>query len=374
MSFMIIKEDEYFIKLPNNLVWTYEEGEKPITKDMNNKTIMVLSNLMFRCNLLRVCYFTLEDLIIKCGYTPRNGKGRTIEQFKNILLDLETLGYIVAPNVKIAEIKPNTFIECEINSNIIKNEDGEDEQFFRLFYKDYRKILDIDSKLDKDIMLNIYCYINSRILHRSDDDETEKYGIRMYGKAEYTFFKYKEITRDLNISETTFKEHLEILKESKLIFSDNIGLIEREGSRKIAGNIYCVRECELKPALNDSKFYYESEGYRLLGKKTDEGTKKIIGLDSRIKQLKEQGYDTTKHEKKLARLENDKQYKFDTRSEEKVLEDIKVLMKKVDNDFGFDKVRNIVNDFEREYYCKIKSIVKDKRLLMLLEKKLEKAC
>ena len=90
--------------------------------------------------------------------------------------------------------------------------------------------------------------------------------------------------------------------------------------------------------------------------------------------MKEQGYDTTKHEKKLARLENDKQYKFDTRSEEKVLEDIKVLMKKVDNDFGFDKVRNIVNDFEREYYCKIKSIVKDKRLLMLLEKKLEKAC
>lgn len=366
---MKIEKEEYFIKLPNNLVWTYEEGEKPIIKDMNNKTIIVLSNLMFRCNLLGVCYFTLEDLIIKCGYTPRNGKGRTIEQFKNILLDLETLGFIIDPSVKIIEIKPNTFIECKISANIIKNEAGEDEQFFRLFYKDYKKILDIDSKLDKDIMLNIYCYINSRILHRADNDETEKYGIRMSGKAEYTFFKYDEITRDLDISETTFKEHLEILKENKLVFSDNIGLVEKDGRRKMAGNIYCVRECELKPALNDSKFYYEQEGYRILGKKTDEGTKKIIGLDSRIKQLKEQGYDTTEYEKKLAILENDKQYKFDTRSEEKVLEDIKKLIKKIDN----EKVKNVVDIFEKEY-CKLNLIKRNKKLLMLLERKLKEIC
>lgn len=366
---MKIKEEEYFIKLPNNLVWTYEEGEKPITKYMNNKTMMVLSNLMFRCNWNGICYFTLEDLIIKCGYTPRNGKGRTIEQFKNILIDLEVLGFIVSPSTKIMEIKPNTFIECKINENIIKNEDGEDEQFFRLLYKDYQKILDIDSKLDKDIMLNIYCYINSRILHRADDDETEKYGMRMYGKAEYTFFKYDEITRDLDISETTFKEHLEILKENKLIFSDNVGLIERDGRRRMAGNIYCVRECELKPALSDSKFYYESEGYKLLGKKTDEGTKKIIGLDSRIKQLKEQGYDTTKHENKLSILENDRQYKFDTRSEEKVLEDIKKLMTKLE----MNKVKNVVEIFEKEY-CKLKNIKRNKKLLMLLERKLKEIC
>ena len=47
-----IKKDEYFIKLPNNLVWTYEEGEDPLIQELNSKTVMVLSNLLFRCNPL----------------------------------------------------------------------------------------------------------------------------------------------------------------------------------------------------------------------------------------------------------------------------------------------------------------------------------
>ena len=134
----------------------------------------------------------------------------------------------------------------------------------------------------------------------------------------------------------------------------------------MANNIYTIKECEFEIALSDSRFYYEKEGYRLLGKKTDEGVKKIIGLSSRINQLKEQGYDTTKNEKKLIKLETDKAYKEDTRTEEKVLEDIKKLIKKM----NYGKVKTIVADFEKDY-CKLAEIKKDKKLLVLLEKKLK---
>lgn len=362
-----IKKDEYFIKLPNNLVWTYEEGEDPLIQELNSKTVMVLSNLLFRCNPLGECYFTLEDLIKSLGYTPKTGKGKINEQIKSILISLRDLKFIANTNVDLREIKVNTFIKCEMQSNIITNEDGDNEQFFRVFYSDYQKIMAIDTKLDKDILFNIYCYINSRILHRADGDETiSEYDTRNYGKAEYTYFKYEEIVRDLKISETTFKDHLEVLKTNKLVFSDNIGLIEKDGNRRMANNIYTIKECEFEIALSDSRFYYEKEGYRILGKKTDEGIKKIIGLSSRINQLKEQGYDTTKNEKKLIKWEIDKAYKEDNRTEEKVLEDIKKLIKKM----NYGKVKTIVADFEKDY-CKIAEIKKDKKLLVLLEKKLK---
>lgn len=361
-----VKKEEYFIKLPNSLVWVYEEGESPLIQELNSKTVMVLSNLFFRCNAIGECYFTLEDLITSFTYKPRTGKGNINEQFKNILLDLQKLKFITNTNVDLREIKINTLIKCEMQSNII-TKDGKDKQFFRVFYNDYQKIMAIDTKLDKSILFNTYCYINARITHRAKDEETiTEYGTRNFGKGEYTFFKYEDIVRDLNISETTFKDHLEVLKVNKLVFFGNIGLIEKDGNRRMANNIYTIKECEFEISLSDSRFYYEREGYRILGRKTDEGIKKIIGLSSRINQLKEQGYDTTKNEKKLIKLEIDKAYKEDTRTEEKVLEDVKKLIKKM----NYGKVKTIVEDFEKDY-CKLAEIKGDKKLLVLLEKKLK---
>lgn len=360
-----INVNNYFIKLPNNLVWTYEEGETPLIQDLNSKTILVLANLMYRCNPLGECYFTLDNLITECGYAPKTGKGKTNDQFKEILLDLEKLNFISNPSVELGELKANTLVKCEINSNVAKNEDGDDEEFFSVFYKDYKKILSIDSKMDKDLMFNIYCYTNSRILHRSDNSINDWEG-REAGKAEYTFFTYKHIVKDLKISETTFTENLEVLKENKLIFSDNIGLVADEnGNRRSANNVYCVREEELRPALNDSKYYYENNGYVVLGKKTDEGTKKIIGLSGAIKGMKSAGLDTTKHEKKLAKLEKDKEYKLDTRDNKKIIEDIKKLRDKI----AIEDVSLITKEF-KEIYGK-EDISDNKKLLLELERMLK---
>ena len=78
----------------------------------------------------------------------------------------------------------------------------------------------------------------------------------------------------------------------------------------MANNVYVIDLEELKPALNDSKFYYKEHDYEILGKKSSEDTKKIIGLNSRINQLNEQGYDTSKLEKKLSKLEKQKRGKI----------------------------------------------------------------
>ena len=306
----MVKYDEYFIKLPNNLIWTYDEGEVSLTSVLGSKTIMVLSNLAFRCNPLGMCGFTLEDIIIDLGYKPKAGKGKMNEQIKDLLVELEKIGYITEVSAPISDIKSNTFVRCRINNNIPKNEDGDDCNFFKLYYKDYVKIIDLVSTCKKDIILNSYCYINSRIKHRGKDNRSVgQYSWRSEGKAEYTYFTYEEAVKDLGITEVTFKENIEILSQYELIAYGNIGLIKKDDKTRMANNVYVVDIEELKPALNDSKYYYTENGYEILGKKSDDITKKIIGLSSRINQLNEKGYDTSKLDKKLEKLEKQKEKK-----------------------------------------------------------------
>lgn len=362
---MIIEKEEYFIKLPNNLVWTYEEGEKSLISELNSKTTMVLTDLMFRCNWNGICYFTLEDIIIELGYTPRTGKGKINEQFKEILISLEDSGFIYDSNVSMKEIKSSTFIKCKINSNIPKDEYDNDIQFFRVFYTDFQKVINIKSNLDKDIMLNVFYYINSRIKHRADDDRSMSCQVRFgEGKSEYTYFKYTEVTKDLSIAEQTFKEHIDVLKENKLIYFGNIGLVEKDGYTKVSNNIYTIDKEEFEVALMDSEYWHEMNGYRIIGKKTDIGTKRIIGLSSRINQLKDNNYDTSKLEKKLFKLETSKALK--ERDKDRLLEDIKKLMTKLE----MDKVIEIKKSFEEEY-CAFKDVVDNVDLLLILEKKLK---
>lgn len=302
--------NEYFIKLPNNLIWAYTEGEMSITKSMNNKTILVLSNLMFRCNPLGVCYFTLEDLVTDLGYKPKTGKGKINEQIKDILVQLEAMDFIKEASIPIPDIKFGTFVKCKINNNIPKDEEGGDVEFFKIYYRNYIKLINLDIKSDKDILLNSYCYINSRIKHRGKDDRSiGTYSWRNEGKAEYTYFTYDEAVKDLGVTEATFKENIDILAQNELIAYDNIGLVKKDDKTRMANNVYVIDLEELKPALNDSKFYYKEHDYEILGKKSSEDTKKMIGLNSRINQLNEQGYDTSKLEKKLSKLEKQKREK-----------------------------------------------------------------
>lgn len=302
----MVKYDEYFIKLPNNIIWTYTDGEISVVKYINKKAVTILSNLMFKCNPIGVCCFTLEDLIIKCGYMPKTGKGKINDQFKDVLIQLQELGFIVEPNVDMNSIKPNTFIECKIDAHI-PNEDDRDIGFFRLFYKDYIRIMNLETDKDKSIILNSYCYISARVKHRPDDYKSvneDKY--RNEGKSEYTYFKYEDAISDLGITKATLKESLDILSDNELISYGNIGLVKKNGVVNVANNVYVIDTKEFESAINDSKFYYTNNGYSVIGKKSDDVTKKIIGLSSRIKQLESTGCNVDDIKKELKKVENKK--------------------------------------------------------------------
>ena len=66
---------------------------------------------------------------------------------------------------------------------------------------------------------------------------------------------------------------------------------------------YALNEDELYQGLKESKYYYESEDWKVLKRKMTRVTRQINGLKGRIKQLKKDGYDTWDLEEKLAKLE-----------------------------------------------------------------------
>jgi hypothetical protein len=74
-----------FVKIPNLLFYDYKE-EKSIYKITSDyKTLLVLDYLYSNTNRRNMIKFTLENMIIECGYKVDCHKGKSFEQFKSIL-------------------------------------------------------------------------------------------------------------------------------------------------------------------------------------------------------------------------------------------------------------------------------------------------
>ena len=356
--------NDYFIKLPNNLVWI--KNEDSIFKNMNNKILMVLSQLVFIRNPLGECRFTLESLITDLGYTPRTGKGRINEQFKEILCDLEKLGFIHNSNINMQDIKPNSFIKCNIDRKVEVDENNKETKFFQLHYDKFNKIV-VNDRVDKAILLNVFCYINARIKHRAKNDKSMSHGMAVGGSPETTYFTYKQAIVDLGISEQALNDCIDVLEEEELIFVDNIGYVEKDGKTKIANNVYAVNEEELTSALNSSRGYYTDNGYKILGKDEELINHRIKGLKGKIKQMKKEGKYTSTLEKKLINLEIEKDLKG--RTELELEKDIREIIDKL----GGDESRRVIGELNKDKYKNIEDRKSNKiKYYLDLEKRLNK--
>ena len=113
-----------------------------------------------------------------------------------------------------------------------------------------------------------------------------------------------------NISKNTFKEYIDELQDLKLIFYGHIGKVQDNfNGIQEANNVYCVEINELDEALKTSKLFYETNGYKVLGKKYNKQVKKINGLKGKIKQMENKGQDTSSLENKLSKIEEKLQSK-----------------------------------------------------------------
>lgn len=200
--------NDYFVELPNEVVFNYKEDVCSLIGLNGHKFAMIMTEIAFTRNILDECRFTLESLIVDLGYTPKTGKGKINEQFKNVLCSLEELGYIYDNNIPMKDVTANTFIRCKIKNNTSEDENG----CFKVFYRDYIKIINLDFNCKKDVLLCVYFYILSKMNYKKYNDNIK--------------FSYLSATEDLGITGATLRENVNILLEHKLISMENFNLIK----------------------------------------------------------------------------------------------------------------------------------------------------
>lgn len=292
-----------FIKLPNNLIWSYKEDEYTLMDTIGDKVLYILPYIDLMTNRLNMCNFSLEDIIVNAGYKVDTHKNKSVEQFKTTLQELQ-LREIIYTNTDFNNVKPKELISCMLDIPF-KKKDDVDTEFFSITHDNFLKILSDDSKLDKITLIKIYFYINARLSRRVEEDIDFKHYVG--GKSNSFYGTYDTICKDLKITDTVLTKYLKRLQELELVFFDNIGLLQDllEGTIYTANNVYVIDKKELEQALKESKLYYkECINIVILGKKSKEETKKIIGLNGKIIQEKNKKNknNVDKLEKKLKQL------------------------------------------------------------------------
>ena len=295
----------YFTKLPNNTVWCVEKGEVSLCKD-NDKLLPVIIYLDIHYNnITNECYFSLADMIESLGMKVDSHKGKSVDQFKEILKTLQSYNWLSDFNVD--KLKPNDFVKCKFEITYLQDDADNDTQWFKLYYDNYVKIMNNDSKLDKFITLKLYCYILSRIKRNSSEktlEEARKYRDHKGVNIETFYDTYEVFNSDLGISKNAvLKQHLDLLVELGLIAYGNIGMVKKGNFTHTANNCYCVDEEELERALKYSRKHYIGEGYILTGKDVKKTSKKVKGLKGTSQSLENKGKDNSHIAKEIEAIE-----------------------------------------------------------------------
>ncbi|MDO4535738.1 MAG: hypothetical protein Q4B63_08030 [Clostridium perfringens] len=288
---------EAFTILNNDCIWNYKDNKNTFFKLYGDKSIGILIYLDINTNRVGESVFTIEDIIYSFRLVPRNGAGKSVEVVRNVLIEFEKLNIISNCNNEIRKIKRGDLVKCKLEIPI-KKEEGKNTEFFMIKHTNYVKIMSADTELSNLRLLNIYCYILSRIRRRKEEEHNPRY--QMGGKAEYTHPTYEQITADLGISESTFNTYIKYLSELELVFYGNIGVISKNKVIRTAGNVYTVDITQLEYALKESLNYYvELEGWKIIRYDSRKLSKTIKGLKGKIASERNKGKDTEKLEMKL---------------------------------------------------------------------------
>ena len=310
-------KNDNFIMLPNNLVWSHEDKDKTIYNMFGDKVPYIISYLVSIRDRRSISRFTLKYLIENSGNKIDRHKGKNLDKFKELLSLLQTYKYIEC-DIDLSKVKENDFIVCKVlldfktkevtfkdnDETIIENKFTE---FFKIDIDEYYRLIENTSKLDTCTLVNIYFYIVARISNKNN-------------KAKVCYMSIDNILKDLNISKNTLTKYISYLKDNKFIYFDNIGTIEKDGKKLTSNNVYSLDKDNLKLGLEESKIYYKVQGYTILGNNTKSIVMTINGLKGRIKQLKDQGKDTSKMEEKLQEELNKIKPKDETISDEELEE------------------------------------------------------
>ncbi|ERI90971.1 hypothetical protein HMPREF1982_03533 [Clostridiales bacterium oral taxon 876 str. F0540] len=251
----------YFSKIPNSLFYSYLD--KKLKKEIKSifpqikdeKVLLVFDYLYTNTNRKGIINFTLENMVVQCGFKCSTKKGEMNDQFKNILNKLH-ISKIINSNIDFKDIKPKDFVSCTYLINL-------DNSFITLYDSEKNIVLNQSfEKCDNLKLLMYYCYLKARMYKRSNDDAMEKNG----GRAEVAYPTYNTISDDLGLTDETIKKYNDLLVKLNLIrvgsagnwyYKDDKNKILRESC-----NIYTLLidsdEVKAKFNLKEGIKYYKS--------------------------------------------------------------------------------------------------------------------
>lgn len=222
-----------FIKLSNNLFVPLKEEKSLFQLINNSKLVLVMCYLYINTNRKDVIKFTIEDMILESGYTVSTKKNRSVEQFKEILVQLQKLN-LINSKYDFNEVKPKELISCTLEMDL-------DNKFIQLFEEEKEMILKQDlEKLDNSKLLTYYCYLKARMYKRATQELTVDVG----GRAEVCYPSFETICKDLGITDKTINKYNDVLVKLDLIRIDNPGfwyyISDKNKVIKESPNFYCL--------------------------------------------------------------------------------------------------------------------------------------
>lgn len=245
-----------FLKIPSNLI---------MDKKYKSNLLSIIIYLSCCENKLNVCRFSFSEFIEYALWSkPKYGKNSIVSEAKEFINYISDDEYFEVVG-KLRNITLTTNITGKLNLKYELDSNGNPIKWFKLYIEDYKKILDLKGKLDKKKLLNLYCYILSRIIRRNDNINNINI---TGGNAEVFWCSQEEICNNLNITRQTLNTYLKKLNELNLVCYDNIGKLVKDNTIITPHNVYATNEQELKEGLKQSKYYWENQGWKVINKKS----------------------------------------------------------------------------------------------------------
>ncbi|MFR1377661.1 MAG: helix-turn-helix domain-containing protein [Clostridium neonatale] len=335
-----------FTMLPNQLFYGADEKESYYKQHKDYKLLCVMDYLYINTNRKGISMFTLENMIIESGFKVDVHKGKSIDQFKEILKFLQ-FNKLIDIETNIDDLKKNDFRTCTYKG-IEKNKDGNNICFTMLKNEDKEKILSYkESKIDNLKLLFYFSYLNSRMYKRSLDGNIECVG----GHAEVCFPSYKTISDDIGFTDDTIKQYNNILVDLGLIKIGNIGLYYNVNDKnkivKESPNFYALvngkQDSELEYAM---QMYIDKhqDFHFIKSREYKNNNRKVNGYIARINQLEREGKATIKQiEKKNSLIES-------VQADYVTIKQLKEEIMKLDNEAKEDIDNYLLANVDNEMY------------------------
>lgn len=354
-----------FTILPNQLFYGVNEKESYYQQHKDYKLLCVMDYLYINTNRKGISMFTLENMIVESGFKVDVHKGRSIDQFKEILKFLQ-FNRLIDIETNIDDLKKNDFTTCTYRG-IEKNKDGNNICFTMLKNEDKEKILSYkDKNIDNLKLLFYFSYLNSRMYKRSLDGNIECVG----GHAEVCYPSYKTISDDIGIKDDTIKQYNDILVGLDLIAIGNIGLYYNVNDKnkivKESPNFYAL--CNGK---QDSELEYAMQMYIdkhkdfhfIKSREYKNNNRKVNGYIARIGQLEKEGKATKEQiEKKNSLIES-------VQDEYVTIKQLKEEIMKLDSEAKEDIDNYLLANIDSEMYSveDLQKLIEDLKSVDLID-------